>query len=179
MAGITTPVAGDDIEATWGSAVADALNPYGCVLLRTANQSVNDSTDTIITFPSGSVTEVLDTDSFHDTGSNTGRITIPTGGDGWYDIGFDLAFAASATGQRTVSIELNGATAGAGTYIFSRSIAGFATVSNRVAGSVPYLLAAGDYVTLVAWQSSGGALNALGASVPYSVRFWALRKWPT
>lgn len=175
---ITAPNDGDFATDVWPKAVTAALSPYGCVLLRTADQTISDATDTAITFPSGSVTEVLDTNGFHDTGSNTARITIPTGGDGWYDLGFNVGFALNSTNQRLVWIELNGS-AGSGTMIFSRSMAAHATSTSRLGGSVPYLLAAGDYVTLNVRQNSGGSLAVLGAGLTYTARFWCLRRWPT
>ena len=171
MAVIPTINNGDPANDTWPDAVTSALTAYGCVLLRTANQSVSDATDTAVTFPSGSVTEVLDTSSFHDTGSNTARITIPSGGDGWYDVGGAVEFAANATGHRQVWIEDTGAEVPGSRFTNN----GFATVNNRLATpTVPMLLSAGDYVTLNVRQSSGGALN-LQAN---GVRFWCVRRWP-
>lgn len=165
--------AGADILESWGDAVAAALAPYGCKLLRTANLSLTDATDTSITFPSGSVTEELDTHSFHDTGSATARITIPSGGDGYYLIGGCVEFAANATGSRQVWVELNG-TAGSGTDIMRATTPGHATVNNRVAlPTFVYDLNAGDYVTLNARQNSTGALNIIANGI----RFWAVRLW--
>lgn len=168
IAGVT---AGQDITEAWGDSVAAALTAYGCVLLRTATQSISDATDTAVTFPTGSVTEVLDSHTFHDGGTNTARITIPTGGDAWYDIGGAVEFAANATGHRQVWLEVNGVEVPG-----SRSTnAGYATVNNRLATpTLPYLLAATNYVTLNVRQSSGGSLN-LAAS---GVRFWVVRRWP-
>ena len=171
MAAITAPNDGDNATDDWPQAVTAALTAYGCVLLRTATQSISDATDTAVTFPSGSVTEVLDTNTFHDTGSNTDRITIPTGGDGWYDIGATVEFVANATGHRQVWLTVGG-TEIAGSRITGP---GYATVNNRLGiPTLPYLLAAGDIVRLNVRQSSTGALN-LAAS---GVRFWVVRRWP-
>lgn len=171
MTSITVPIAGDDIEAAWGAAVAAALTAYGCVLLRTGDQTISDATDTAVTFPSGSVTEVLDTHGFHDTGSSTARITIPSGGDGWYDVGGCVEFAANATGHRQVWIEDTG-TEVKGSRVTNN---GFATVNPRLAlPTMPMLLSAGDYVTMNVRQSSTGNL-AIKAD---GVRFWAVRRWP-
>jgi hypothetical protein len=145
---------------------------YGCVLIRTATQSINDAADTAVTFPTGSMTEELDSDGFHSGASNTARITVPSGGDGWYMIGANVAFDINATGNRAVWVELNGS-AGTGTTIINQNNASFATFANRFTIGAPYLLAAGDYVTLNVRQNSGGALNLLAND--YSVRFWALR----
>jgi len=45
-----------------------------------ATQSISTGTDTVVTFNS----EFFDTDGFHSTSSNTGRITIPSGKGGKY-----------------------------------------------------------------------------------------------
>jgi hypothetical protein len=146
---------------------------YGCVLIRTANLNILDSTDTSITFPTASVTEELDSDNFHSGVTNTARITIPSGGGGWYIIGANARWQSSATGQRVLWIELNG-TAGAGTDIAESRITPSTTATQitQVVSSV-YLLSAGDYISLSARQTSGGALDLQATS--YSVRFWALR----
>lgn len=145
---------------------------YGCVLIRTATQSITDATDTAVTFPTGSMTEQLDSDGFHSGATNTARITIPSGGDGWYMIGGNVAFDINATGNRAIWVELNGS-AGTGTTIINQNNASFATFANRFTINAPYLLAAGDFVTLNVRQNSGGALNILAND--YSARFWALR----
>jgi hypothetical protein len=171
LAAVTTPASGDPITSTWGASVASALNPYGCVLLRTATQSIGDASDTAVTFPTGSVTEVLDTNSFHDGGTNTARITIPTGGDGWYDIGAIVEFDANATGHRQVWLAVDG-TEIAGSRITN---AAYATVNNRLGiPTMPYDLDAAQYVTLNVRQNSGGSLNLIASGV----RFWVVRRWP-
>ena len=171
MAAIPTINNGDPANDTWPDAVTSALTAYGCVLLRTADQTISDATDTAVTFPSGSVTEVLDTSSFHDTGSDTARITIPSGGDGWYDVGACVEFAANSTGHRQVWIEDSG-TEVKGSRVTNN---GFATVNPRLATpTLPMLLSAGDYVTVNVRQSSTGNL-AIKAN---GVRFWCVRRWP-
>jgi len=171
VAVIPTVSVGADVLESWGDAVAAALTAYGCVLLRTANMTISDVTDTAVTFPSGSVTEVLDTNSFHDTGSNTDRITIPSGGDAWYDIGGAVEWDANSTGHRQVWLTVNG-TEVPGSRI---TMAGFATVNPRQATpTLPYLLAATDIVRLNVRQSST-ANRTLQAN---GVRFWCVRRWP-
>lgn len=172
---VTTPAAGTPTYQSWAALVAAALNPCGCVLLRTAAQTIGDTTDTAVTFPSGSVTETLDTDGFHDTGSATSRITIPTGKAGWYDIKAQVSFAANATGQRQAWVEKNGS-AGGGTELSGSRItwSSFGTTTNRQILAVSALLAEGDYITLNVRQSSTGNLDL----VANGVRFECLRRWP-
>lgn len=147
--------------------------PYGCVLNRTAAQSITDSTDTAITFPTGSVTEELDTDGFHSGATNTARITIPSGGGGWYAIGGNVRWETNATGVRVLWAEYNGS-AGTGTAIAESRMAssGSATQTSQLVATV-YLLAAGDYVTLNVRQTSGGARDIQSSG--FSARFYAVR----
>ena len=147
---------------------------YGCVLQRTADQTITTATDTAITFPAGSVTEELDTDGFHSTASNTARVTIPAGGDGWYDVGGTVLFATDATGIRALWVEKNG-TAGAGTSVAATRVSGESTAAVAITASGIVLLAAGDYVALGVLQTSGGNLAATAAS--YAPRLWVLRRF--
>jgi len=171
MAVIPTINNGDPANDTWPDAVTSALTAYGCILLRTGDQTISDATDTPVTFPTGSVTEVLDTHSFHDGGTNTARITIPTGGDAWYDVGGCVEFAANATGHRQVWLEVGGVEV-KGSRVTN---AAFGTVNNRMATPTMYLLlAATNYVTLNVRQSSTGNL-AIKAD---GVRLACVRRWP-
>lgn len=147
--------------------------PYGCVLIRTASVTVSDATDTSITFPTGSMTEELDSDGLHSGATNTARITIPSGGGGWYYIGANARWQSASTGQRVLWIELNGS-AGTGTDIAESRLTPDNT-STQITQNVAsvYLLSAGDYITLSARQTSGGSLDLQATS--YSIRFWALR----
>lgn len=104
------------------------------------------------TFSQGSSLAVLfnseryDTNGFHDTSSNTSRITIPTGFGGYYLIGG--AAATSTTGaatKHTVSVRLNGTTVIGKTIDVSPSL----YVSTLIMPPVPYYLSAGDYVELL------------------------------
>jgi hypothetical protein len=108
--------------------------------------------------------EVTDIGGLADTGgANPDRITIPTGGAGWYQINASIQYAFHATGQfRRLGISVNG------TLIDSRYLANRwpATTSanpTEVAGSVALELAAADIVRLVAYQDSTVALNVEAA----------------
>lgn len=147
--------------------------PYGCVLNRTAAQSIADATDTAITFPSGSVTEELDSDGLHSGVTNSARITIPSGGGGWYAIGGNVRWETNATGVRVLWVEYNGS-AGSGTAITeSRTAASGSTTQTSQLVSTVYLLTAGDYVTLNVRQTSGGAKDVQSSG--FSARFYAVR----
>lgn len=98
--------------------------------------------------------ERYDTGACHSTVSNTGRLTVPTGGDGIYRIAGIVSFASNATGYRALKVRVNNTT----DIIYAQcpAVSGSGTVLN-ISGD--YLLAAADYIELLGFQNSGGALN--------------------
>lgn len=165
---INNPTAGATLPAAWGDTVRDDLewlarNKPHCRVYNSAAQSIPDVTHTAITFD----TERVDVGGLHSTVSNTSRITVPSGGDGWYSIGGGLEYAAvNTTGIRQAEIKLNGST------IIAIQQVPAANIVQQCNVSCFWQLAAGDYVELVAFQSSGGALN-VDAATSYSPEFWA------
>lgn len=101
-------------------------------------------------------TEDWDTDSFHDTATNTSRVTIPAGLGGKYRVSFFVEFGGSATGVRGAQIRYNGAYDAAKT--FGDTTAGFAGVGNMLAATMDVSLTAGDYLEVFAYQNTGGSL---------------------
>ena len=110
--------------------------------------------------------ERVDVGAMHDTSTNTGRLTVPAGGGGYYAIGGSIEFAANATGRRGIQVRVNGAT------IIARSEVGSQTGDSTVSVNTQYQLAAADYIELMGLQASGGSLNMLATSA-YSPEFWA------
>lgn len=165
---VNNPTAGATLPAAWGDTVRDDLewlarNKPHCRVYNNAAVSIPDATRTAITFNS----ERVDVGGMHSTVSNTSRITIPSGADGWYSIGGCIEFASvNTTGIREGDILLNGST-----LIAIQQVPGFVQVQ-QCNPSCYYQLVAGDYVELTAFQSSGGALN-VDASSAYSPEFWA------
>lgn len=156
-----SPAAGDvyiatDTQILYACFTAGAWVTVGGALSarakKSAAQSISDSTQTAVTFNQ----EDFDTSSFHDTSSNTSRMTAPQ--TGTYLFVAQIEFAANATGNRWVNFRLNGATVFAATKIGSL---GAATSTVLILVSI-YNLTAGDYVETLAYQSSGGALNVDG-----------------
>lgn len=158
----------------WGTAVRDALvwvagdsasggSKPMCRVYNSANLSIATATQTVLTFNS----ERYDVGGCHSTSSNTSRLTVPSGAGGVYAIGGVASFAANATGIRNVSILLNGATVIDGHDATSVSASGPHTISV----STQYKLAAGDYVELRVYQTSGGLLDVSAAS-NYSPEFY-------
>lgn len=99
-------------------------------------------------------TERFDTDTIHDTGTNTGRLTCKTAGV--YLITANIAFDVNSTGHRDVYLRVNGTTIMAATVQPALALAG-----NIIVCSTHYSLAVNDYVEVVVYQNSGGALNVL------------------
>lgn len=112
-------------------------------------------------------TERVDVGAMHDTSSNTGRLTVPSGGGGFYAIGGQIEFASNSTGRRGIQIRLNGSTV-----IAREESANLGANDHTCTVSTVYQLAAGDYVELMGLQASGGNLN-MQATSAYSPEFYA------
>ncbi|MFI8535324.1 hypothetical protein ACIGMX_34405 [Streptomyces aquilus] len=115
----------------------------------TAQSLASSTTDTAITLD----TEEYDSDNGHSTTTNTSRYTVQVAGT--YYIAATLGFAANGSGNRKVGININGASARGGVV----QAPGISTNSFVACVSTEQTLAVGDYVELVGWQTSGGALN--------------------
>ena len=106
----------------------------------TTTQSISSTTQTIVTWD----LEVYDTDGYHSTSTNTGRITIPTGKAGYYLVHVAIQYAANATaGHRTVYLVKNGTVFLNG----GESSTGNSTVGTLTFYSMIVNLAVGDYIT--------------------------------
>jgi hypothetical protein len=127
----------------------------GCKVGHTSTQSINNNSSTLATFGVG--TEQWDTDAFHDTGSNTSRLTIPSGKDGKYVIVATTDWASNSTGVRRALILKNGSSVSpqiASTIIgVGNSVNSLQTVTGLLD------LVATDYIELQVLQVSGGSLN--------------------
>lgn len=142
----------DAAEATgvkW--AAAGGLAFAGARVRKAAAQSIGTGAEAAITFD----TEDFDTDAFHDNSTNPTRVTIPAGLGGRYLVGGVVRFASMTAGVGYAMLKVNGAD-----YI-AQSI-GDAENSNNTAFTVVTLRAfsVGDYIELIAFQNSGGNVNA-------------------
>ena len=122
----------------------------GVSVYDTANQTISNNTSTAATWNS----EYFDTDGFHSTTTNTSRLTVPAGKDGYYLISFQSTWALNATGSRTCELKKNGSN-----LKFANEIAGDASyyVGNEI--TMVTNLVAGDYIELFVKQTSGGNLS--------------------
>lgn len=131
-----------------------AARAYNLVAISIAN-----NTPTALTFDS----ERFDTDTIHDTVTNTSRLTCKTAG--LYLIIGNIEYASNAAGVRDTQIRLNAV----------RTLVGDVRTSSNVGAtsvslSTLYQLAVNDYLELQATQNSGGALNVTAIST-YSPEF--------
>lgn len=144
--------------SVWALVNAD----IGARVYNSANIATANITTTVLTFDS----ERWDSDTFHSTSVNTGRLTIPSGLAGKYMATGHVRFAANATGTRRVQIQRNGADV-LGFNIFPPAAGGDVTVLSIATIAD---LAVGDYLELATYQSSGGSLN-IDAAASYSPEF--------
>ena len=115
-----------------------------------AAQSINNNTFTAVLWTS----DTYDTDSIHDTSSNTDRFTVPAGKGGKWAISASVLFAGSATGERRIAIYKNGSAANTDQRINGQGTGGLTASVNSV-----FNLIAGDYLSVYVYQDSGGNLN--------------------
>lgn len=140
----------------------------GCKVYHNTTQTIGNGSDTVVNFN----TEEFDSDAFHDTVTNNSRITIPTGKDGKYAFGAVISWAGSATGARFARF-LKGGNAVRGGHAGDAGISTGGPVQNIYA---VLDLAAGDYIQVNVYQTSGGDLTVGDASNAYGQStFWCVK----
>jgi hypothetical protein len=157
--------------ANWNSDVVDNAAwlgrdaPHARVYNSTSFSHTTSGNWLAVTFDS----ERYDTGAMHSTASNTTRLTVPSGAGGVYAIGGTVDFAANTTGQRGIGLWLNGST-----FLAKNVVDALASGGNQMSVYTEYLLAASDYVELLTYQSSGGALtiSATGDTSPEFYASW-------
>ena len=107
--------------------------------------------------------EAFDSDAFHDTSTNSDRLTAPAGLDGRYVVTSTVYWASNASGSRTCRILKNNTTIIAE----QETDATAGADANNCAAIVD--LAATDYVNLVGVQSSGGNLDTAIAGTEFAL----------
>ena len=122
----------------------------GCGLTQSSAQSISNTTQTDLTFD----TESFDTDAYHSTSSNTARITIPSGKGGYFLVTARVSYASNSTGTRGLWLRKNGTEVAT---CFTQPVATSDITTVQI--NQIMALAVGDYITMNAYQGSGGALN--------------------
>lgn len=158
------PALTGDVTSSAGS-VATTLVFIGARVFNSSNQSISDSTYTVLTFNTdGGTSGTYNTNSIHSTVTNTSRLTAPSAG--YYSGGCNVSFASNATGFRIVRILLNGSTE-----VNRLTVSPNGGGGTELALPFAYKLAANDYLECSVYQNSGGALNSQ-TNAPYSPAFW-------
>ena len=135
---------------SWATPASGTPTFSGCGLYQSSAQSISNTTQTDLTF----VGEHFDTDGYHSDSVNTSRITIPTGKTGYFLVTARVAFASNSTGTRGLWIRVNGSeTQFAAAQPVSTGDLTTVQISQIMA------LSAGNYITMNAYQASGGSLN--------------------
>ena len=134
---------------SWATPAAGATF-VGCILDNTTNTDISSSTSTLLTYD----TETADTNAFHSTASNTGRITIPSGYAGKYffigSIESSVYNLSTNSGLTSVALRKNGSGIA---NAFQGNLAGYNT---KVCVTWTDVASVGDYYELFAYQNSGG-----------------------
>lgn len=134
----------------------------GASVRATSTQSITTGGSGVVILFDSEASPGYDTDAIHSTVTNTGRFTIPVGGDGKWSGIAGIGFAAGGANFRQVCWRLNGVNLPGGTM----SRLGDATYPTRLLVPLPpILLVAGDYLDLVAYQDSGSSIN-IGSATP-------------
>lgn len=128
-----------------------------CQVTRAASQSIPNITDTPIQW----IGENYDTHGFHDNAENNTRVTIPAGYGGKFWLNCCVTWESNTTGMRGICFKIDGATKIAGV----RDDTGIAYEWFQSL-TCEYALNAGQYVEVIAFQQSGGALNILTTIPP-------------
>jgi len=148
-----TVLTADSAETTGLKWATPASSGYvGVGLFMTAqSQNISTATATAITFGAGS--EEWDTDGFHDTSTNTSRITIPAGKGGKYSITGSLFFNSVVDTYIYLNIRKNGSglSGQRGVLSYEQNAAGEFAI-----GTTTLNLSATDYIELFVTISSGG-----------------------
>jgi len=151
-----------DMDFKWVTPAAPTLNAVAVQVNKSGNQSINNSTVTIVTFD----TETVDTDGFHSTVTNTDRLTVPAGKAGKYLVVATANFAGNVTGLRQLLLYKN--TTQIAENVIPVNSNGGSTNANA---QIIVDLAVGDYMSYSVWQNSGGALNIQGGSFGVYTQF--------
>jgi hypothetical protein len=133
-------------------------SPPKCYAYQTAAATLTTGVDTALAL-AGELYDVVQSGDtpMHDNVTNNSRITIRTAGT--YDIGGAIRFSSNGTGSRLASVRLNGVT-----WLVRSQQAPLASFATDCATPViPYVLAVGDYLELVATQTSGANLATVAA----------------
>lgn len=136
------------------------INAPVCQCRQTVGQSIANTTAQSITFD----TEDVDNDGMHSTVTNTDRLTAVTAGR--YTLGGGVSYPANGTGSREADWFVNATVVNGGGASIPATAAAVQYVATR---AISVFLNVGDFITLGAFQSSGGALTTPVTNVQQSI----------
>lgn len=153
---LPTFTGGLEVTATQLQQLSDALagfnNPWRAKAYQTsAVTNMLNITGTLILFDA----EEYDVTGWHSTVSQTSRLTVPSGADGFYLIMGSIGFAVDADGYRDAAILVNGTAVG------RSHVQSPPTVNAAVQVHTVRSLVATDYVELQGQHSAGAAIDTV------------------
>jgi hypothetical protein len=128
----------------------------GCKLYKSAAQTINNATTTVLTWDS----ETFDVGAYHSTVTNTSRITIPSGKSGYFQISANARWAINSAGAREFGIQDKN-----GTKIIVVTQPSIADEYIGQSVSTIIYADATDYFEVIVYQSRGGTLDIRGGSI--------------
>ncbi len=153
-----TVLTADSSTATglkWAAPAAPTF--VGVSAYKSTNQSVNNVTDTAITWNA----EDFDTDGFHDNSTNNTRFTIPSGKGGYYLLNCLIAGEVATINRFLAAIKKNGTTS-----VLQFEVSSTSSESGPT-GSGIVNLSAGDYIEVIVYHNRGSA-NSISGATAYS-----------
>jgi hypothetical protein len=145
----------------WATPTASTPTFVGCSVYNSTTFSLANNTMTRITMNS----EFFDTNGFHDTSTNSARITIPTGYGGKYLVSTAGKWETSSTGYRAVEIYKNN-----GSLIAMIQMPGNSAINAYDRASIIISLVEGDFIELFAYQNAGSALSGYFREYEYPLQ---------
>jgi len=130
-------------------AAPSAPTAQGVAVYNSTDQSIASGSYVTATFNS----EYFDTDAFHSTSSNTGRLTVPASMAGEYAIVTNLYMNPSAGGDFIAKLQINGSDKNRWAVKLRSGEAFSAAFTSLVT------LAVADYVEVLVYQNTGSSQN--------------------
>jgi hypothetical protein len=140
-----------------------------CLAYHNTTQSILSGAYTTLTMNS----EAFDVGGMHDNATNPDRVTLPEAGV--YLLLGTAFFAANATGHRGAKLRRNGATDLAGSQVIIDNAGG--TAGAIVAIHALATFTATEYVQILGFQASGGALNTGSTDPSATNSLMAVKLW--
>jgi len=141
----------------------DAFPREGCRLTNNAPVAIPNNALTAVAFPF----ERYDPYNMHNTVVNNSRINILRTGN--YVVGGCIEYAAAVAGSRKIFVRKNGTT-----NVVGNSTLSLGAEDTVISTECIYQFTVNDYIELIAFQNSGGPINA-NAAGDYTPEFWCGR----